>query len=51
MTEDQLDDSLKNKIRDYRSPVPDGMWERIQKKDKDRKGFLFFFRWFAVLID
>jgi hypothetical protein len=51
MTENQFDDSLKNKIRDHRSPVPDDMWERInQKKDKDRKGFLFFFRWLAVLI-
>jgi hypothetical protein len=51
MTEDQFDDALKNKIRDHRSPVPDDMWERIiQKKDKDRKGFLFFFRWFTVLL-
>ena len=51
MTEYQFDDSLKNKIRDHRSPVPDDMWERIiQKKDKDRKGFLFFFRWFTVLL-
>ena len=51
MTEYEFDDSLKNKIRDHRSPVPDDMWERIiQKKDKDRKGFLFFFRWFGLLI-
>ena len=51
MTENQFDDSLKNKIRDHHSPVPDDMWERIiQKKDKDRKGFLFFFRWFAILL-
>ncbi|HET7001779.1 MAG TPA: hypothetical protein VFI33_10735, partial [Puia sp.] len=51
MTENQFDDSIKNKIRDHRSPVPDDMWERIiQKKDKDRKGLLFFFRWLAVLI-
>src|SRR5579864_5016546 len=27
------------------------MWDRIiQKKDKDRKGFLFFFRWFTILL-
>jgi cytoskeletal protein RodZ len=51
MTENQFDDSVKNKIRDHRSPVPDDMWERIvQKKDKDRKGLLFFFRWLAVLV-
>jgi hypothetical protein len=51
MTGYQFDDSLKNIIRDHRSPVPDDMWKRIiQKKDKDRKGFLFFFRWFAILI-
>ncbi len=50
MTEDQLDDALKNKIRDHRSPVPDDMWERIQKKDKDRKGFLFLFGGITVLI-
>ena len=51
MTEDLFDDSLKNKIRDHRSPVPDDMWERIiQKKDKDRRGFLFFFRWFTLLL-
>ncbi len=51
MTEDQLDDALKNKIRDHQSPVPDDMWDRIiQKKEKDRKGFLFFFRWFTILL-
>ncbi len=51
MTENQFDNSLKNKIRDHGSPVPDDMWERIiRKKDKDRKGFLFFFRWLAFLI-
>ena len=51
MTEDQFDDSLKNKIRDHQSPVPDDMWDRIiQKKNKDRKGFLFFFRWFTILL-
>jgi hypothetical protein len=51
MTENQFDDALKNKIQDHRSHVPDDMWERIiQKKDKDRKGFLFFFGWFNLLI-
>jgi len=51
MTENQFDDSLKNKLRDHGSPVPDDMWERIiRKKDKDRTGFLFFFRWLAFLI-
>jgi hypothetical protein len=51
MEENQFDDTLKNKIRDHQSPVPDDMWDRIiQKKDKDRKGFLFFFRWFTILL-
>src|SRR5712672_2816999 len=51
MIDIQFDDSLKNIIRDHRSPVPDDMWERIiQKEDKNRKGFLFFFRWFPILI-
>jgi hypothetical protein len=51
MTDDQFDDALKNKIRDHHSAVPDDMWERIiQKKDKDRKGFFFFFGWSGILI-
>ncbi|HEY2648442.1 MAG TPA: hypothetical protein VGI38_04585 [Puia sp.] len=51
MTDNQFFDSLKYKILDHRSAVPDDMWERIiKKKDKDRRGFLFFFGWFNMLI-
>ena len=36
---------LKIELPGYESPVPDDMWNRIiQKKNKDRKGFFFFFR-------
>ncbi|HEX3079482.1 MAG TPA: hypothetical protein VHQ04_03425, partial [Puia sp.] len=44
MTDNQLDDIFKKQLPWHESPVPGDMWERItRKKDKDRKGFFFFF--------
>ena len=49
MTDNQFDNSFKNILGGYNSPVPEGLWERIiQKKDKDRKGFIFFFKLFGI---
>ena len=44
MTNSQMDEIFKKQLPGHESPVPDDMWERIiRKKDKDRKGFFFFF--------
>jgi hypothetical protein len=44
MTDNQLDEIFKKQLPGHESPVPGDMWERItRKKDKDRKGFFFFF--------
>ena len=44
MTDSQLDEIFKKQLPGHESPVPEDMWERIiRKKDKDRKGFFFFF--------
>lgn len=52
MTDNPLDEIFKKQLPGYESPVPDDMWERIiRKKDKDRRGFFFFFRligWFLL---
>src|SRR6185369_7721414 len=45
------DEIFKNRLPGHESPVPDDMWERIiRKKDKDRKGFFFFFKLFGLFI-
>ncbi len=45
MSDSQFDEIFKNRLPGHESPVPDDMWERIvRKKDKDRKGFFFFFK-------
>ena len=45
MADNQFDEIFKNRLPGYESPVPDDMWERIVlTKDKDRKGFFFFFK-------
>ena len=44
MTDNSLDEIFKKQLPGHESPVPEDMWERIiRKKDKDRKGFFFFF--------
>ena len=44
MTDNQLDDIFKKHLSRHVSSVPEDMWGRInRKKDKDRKGFFFFF--------
>lgn len=49
--DDQMDKLFNKRLGDYQSPVPADMWERIiQKKDKDRKVFLFFFRISGILL-
>jgi hypothetical protein len=51
MTDRQLDEILKSRLPGHESPVPEDMWERIiRKKDKDRKGFFFFFSLFGLFI-
>ena len=45
MSDSQFDEIFKNRLPGHESPVPDDMWERIvRKKDKDGKGFFFFFK-------
>lgn len=44
MTDSQMDEIFRKQLPGHESPVPEDMWERIiRKKDKDRKGFFFFF--------
>lgn len=51
MNDNQFDEFFRNKLGKYASNVPDDMWQRISKKDKDRKGFIIV-RWslFALLL-
>jgi hypothetical protein len=43
MSDSQMDEIFENRLTGHESPVPDDMWERInRKKDEDRKGFFFF---------
>jgi hypothetical protein len=43
MSDSQMDEIFKYRLAGHESPVPDDMWERInRKKDEDRKGFFFF---------
>ncbi|HEX6915092.1 MAG TPA: hypothetical protein VF145_07610 [Chitinophagaceae bacterium] len=53
MTDHMFDKFVRDKLRDHPSPVPAGLWERIEEK-KDREVRPFFFRiparlWIAVL--
>jgi len=51
MTDSQLDEIFKNQLPGHESPVPEDMWERIVlKKDKDRKGFFFFFSLIGLIL-
>src|SRR5579863_354806 len=51
MTDNSLDEIFKKQLPGYESPVPDDMWERIiRKKDKDRRGFFFFFRLIGLFL-
>src|SRR5579864_6600251 len=51
MTDSQLDEIFKKQLPGHESPVPGDMWERIiQKKDRDRKGFFFFFSLIGLFI-
>lgn len=47
MTDNQLDDIFKNRLNDFNSDVPADMWQRIIKKDKDRK--LFFILLWSII--
>ena len=47
MTDNQFDEFFRNKLGKYVSGVPDDMWQRINKKDKDRK-FFFMPRWYML---
>jgi hypothetical protein len=51
MSDNQFDELFKNRMLDHRSTVPENMWERIvQKKDRDRKIFIFFFRYLLIAV-
>jgi hypothetical protein len=51
MSDNQFDELFRNRLPDHRSPVPENLWERIvQKKDRDRKVFLFFLRFLLIAI-
>src|SRR5664279_3137483 len=47
MDDNKFDEFLRNRIINYSSPVPGDMWQRIQKKKKDR--ILFFILWFLAI--
>ena len=47
MTDNQFDDIFKKRLENFDSKVPDDMWQRINKKDKDRK-FFFIPRWYMI---
>ena len=49
MSDSQMDNFINDRLKDYPSPVPANMWNRIVKK-KDRKILLFFFRLLGILI-
>jgi cytoskeletal protein RodZ len=49
MTDNQFDDIFKKRLENFDSKVPDDMWQRINKKDKDRKGF-FIPRWYMLAL-
>jgi hypothetical protein len=51
MTDSQMDEIFRKQLPGHESPVPEDMWERIiRKKDKDRKGFFFFFSLFGLFL-
>ena len=51
MADSQWDDIFKKQLTGHESPVPEDMWERIiRKKDKDRKGFFFFFSMIGLFL-
>jgi hypothetical protein len=51
ISDNQTDQFIKDRLRDYPSSVPADMWSRIvEKKKRDRKILLFFFRLLAFII-
>jgi flagellar basal body-associated protein FliL len=51
ISDNQTDEFFNDRLRNYQSPVPAGMWDRIvEKKKRDRMLWLFFFRLLAVVI-
>jgi hypothetical protein len=51
IAENQTDEFFNDRLRDYSSSVPADMWNRIvEKKKRDRKILLFFFRLFGIVI-
>jgi len=49
MTEHQFDELFRNKLKDHSSQVPENFWQRIEpKKDKDRKLFILWFKYFVA---
>ncbi|HMH31718.1 MAG TPA: hypothetical protein VK543_01745, partial [Puia sp.] len=50
MAENQFDAFFKNKLKDHSSEVPGNMWQKIlEKKDKDRRRFIFWRRRLLIL--
>jgi hypothetical protein len=47
MADNKFDEFLRNRILNYSSPVPEDMWQRIQKKRKNR--ILFFILWLLAI--
>lgn len=51
MTDSQLNEIFKKQLPAHESPVPEDMWERIiRRKDRDRRGFFFFFTLIGLFI-
>jgi hypothetical protein len=51
ISDNQMDQFFRDRLRDYPSSVPGDMWDRIlEKKKRDRMFWLFFFRLFAIAV-
>jgi hypothetical protein len=51
ISDNQTDEFFNDRLRDYQSPIPADMWDRIvEKKKRDRTLWLFFFRLLTVVI-
>ena len=51
ISDNQTDELFNKRLQDYPSSVPADMWNRIlEKRKRDRKMLLFFFRLFVVVI-
>lgn len=51
MNDNQFDEFFKSKLEKFASDIPDDMWQRVHKQDKDRRGFFILrWYWFAFLL-